>query len=138
MEVRNCKMCGRLFNYAEGRPICQACRQKLEEKFQEVKEYIRKNKEAGIVQVAEENDVSVSQIKQWIREERLAFAPDAQVGIECENCGTNILTGRFCNACKDKMKNGLSDAFKREMPKEEPVKKQLRDKERMRFLDGSR
>lgn len=37
MDVRNCKGCGRLFNYYGGVPLCKACKDKLEEKFQEVK-----------------------------------------------------------------------------------------------------
>ncbi len=40
MNVRNCRKCGNLFNYVSGPPICMACREKLEEKFQEVKKYI--------------------------------------------------------------------------------------------------
>ena len=38
MDVRNCKGCGRLFNYYGGVPLCKACKDKLEEKFQEVKD----------------------------------------------------------------------------------------------------
>ena len=37
MEVRNCRKCGRIFNYVAGMPICPACRERIEEKFQEVK-----------------------------------------------------------------------------------------------------
>ena len=37
MEVKNCKECGRLFNYMGGAPLCDGCRKKLEQKFQEVK-----------------------------------------------------------------------------------------------------
>ena len=43
MDVRNCKGCGRLFNYYGGVPLCKTCKDKLEEKFQEVKEYLRQN-----------------------------------------------------------------------------------------------
>ena len=41
MNARNCRKCGKLFNYVSGPPICMACREALEKKFQEVKEYIR-------------------------------------------------------------------------------------------------
>ena len=42
MEVKNCKNCGRLFNYIGGayKSLCPACIDRLEEKFQEVKKYI--------------------------------------------------------------------------------------------------
>ena len=43
MEVKNCKECGRLFNYMGGAPLCDGCRKKLEQKFQEVKQYMDEN-----------------------------------------------------------------------------------------------
>ena len=38
MNIRNCRECGRIFNYLTGAVLCPVCRDKLEEKFQEVKE----------------------------------------------------------------------------------------------------
>ncbi len=57
MNVRNCRKCGKLFNYIMGVPICPACREKLEETFQVVKKYIRENKLADIKEVAEACEV---------------------------------------------------------------------------------
>ena len=57
MNVRNCRNCGRIFNYISGAITCPACRSQLEEKFQEVKKYIQENRGVGIAQVAEECDV---------------------------------------------------------------------------------
>ena len=134
MEVMNCKTCGRLFNYlGGGQKICPACRDALEAKFQEAKEYIKANKVAGIREVAEAVDVSTNQIKQWVREERLCFQEGSGVGIECENCGAEILTGRFCAKCKATMVNDLGNAFGKSKPVEK--KKPTKDKDRMRFLD---
>ena len=133
MEIRNCKECGRLFNYLSGRPICPECKEKLEEKFTQVKEYIRENVNAGINQVAEENEVSLKQIKQWIREERLCFAEDSPITIECENCGAPIRSGRYCVSCMNSMHNNLASAMER--PKQAEQRRQIKDGERMRFLD---
>ena len=74
MNVRNCRKCGNLFNYMVGPILCPACREALEEKFKEVKSYIVKNPGVGIQQTSRECEVEVSQIQQWIREERLAFS----------------------------------------------------------------
>ena len=41
MEVRNCKDCGKLFNYMGGVPVCAACNKKLEEKIYLLKTEIR-------------------------------------------------------------------------------------------------
>ena len=99
MEVRNCKECGKIFNYMEGAPLCPACTKKQEEVYLQVKEYVYNNPGASINQVAEENEVTVQQIKRWIREEKLAFSEQSDIGLECENCGAMILTGRFCQTC---------------------------------------
>ncbi|MBR5337143.1 MAG: flagellar protein [Lachnospiraceae bacterium] len=133
MEVMNCKTCGRLFNYYNGPKVCPACKDALEEKFRQVKEYLREHKVASITEVSEANEVSVNQIKQWVREERLAFQEGSGVGIECENCGAEILTGRFCTKCKNAMVNELGNAFGK--PKAPVEKKPAKDKDRMRFLD---
>lgn len=134
MEVMNCKSCGRLFNYlGGGQKICPACRDELEKKFQKAKEYIKENRASGIKEVADACEVSTNQIKQWVREERLCFQEGSGVGIECENCGAEILTGRFCAKCKANMVNNLGNAFGK--PKKEEPKKKTRDKDRMRFLD---
>lgn len=134
MEVRNCKNCGKMFNYI-GKPICPTCQKRLEDKFQEVKQYVKEHREASITEVAEENEVSVNQIKRWVRQERLAFSDESMVGLECENCGAMIKTGRFCESCKQKLQNNLSSVIKK---KPEPVvnKKRESNPAKMRFFDN--
>ena len=135
MNVRNCRKCGKLFNYMSGMPICPACKDKLEEKFQEVKKYIRENRMADIKEVAEECEVEVGQIQQWIREERLEFTADSPVKIPCENCGEMIRSGKYCDKCKREMTNNLSSVM--EKPKAvlvEPKKPQSTGN-KMRYLD---
>lgn len=132
MDVRNCKTCGRLFNYLAGPPICDGCKAALEDKFQIVKEYVREHQDAKVNEVAEECDVSIQQIRRWIREERLVLSEASGVFIECEKCGTPIRTGRFCQDCKNKLQGDLKSAYVRPN-KVEPEKPKEHD--RMRFLD---
>jgi len=49
MDVRNCRQCGKLYNYIGGsyRNLCPSCIKQLEDKFMEIKEYIRDNKVAA-------------------------------------------------------------------------------------------
>lgn len=137
MDVRNCKECGRLFNYIGGPRLCPACKDKLEEKFAQVKKYIEDNRTAQLQQISEDNDVSIQQIKQWVREERLAFTEDSMVGIECESCGCTIKTGRFCENCKKAMVNNLGNAYKKEAPAMQRRQRSDRDERaKMRFLDN--
>jgi len=134
MNVRNCKKCGRLFNYVAGMPICPACREEMEKKFLEVKDYIRDHKVTGVTEVAEACEVEVRQIHQWIREERLEFSEDSPVGIDCEICGTMIRTGRFCERCKSGMAKELEASIKKPEIKRQTAKKDSRENPKMRFL----
>lgn len=132
MEVRNCADCGKMFNYIGGVPLCATCIKKLEDKFEKVKEYIYDNPRATINEVADENEVSVRQIKRWIREERLAFSEESPIGIECEGCGKTIKTGRYCNNCKKALENQLGGAYQKPVIQ---VKKEKKNTDaKMRFF----
>ena len=112
--------------------MCDGCRKKLEQKFQEVKQYLDENPNASVNQVSEDNDVSVKQIKQWIREERLSLSEASLDGVTCEHCGRPIRTGRFCEKCKAAMANSFANSIEKPKPLE-PQKKE-RDGNKMRFL----
>ncbi len=136
MDIRNCRRCGRIFNYDGRSPICPACLKKAEEDFQKVKEYVRSNPNSGIGAVANECEVDIAQIRQWVREERLEFSSSAGTDMFCESCGKPITTGRYCNECKKKMAIDMDKSIVRPAaPKPEPAK---RDSEgnKMRFLGG--
>lgn len=134
MEVRNCKGCNRLFQYIGGVPLCHACKEALEDKFTEVKEYIYENPGQSIVQVAEATEVTTKQIKQWIREERLVLSDASPDGITCESCGTPIRSGRFCDKCKVQMTNDFNTAVGRRPVAPVPEKKTEKTGNKMRFL----
>lgn len=134
MDIRNCKICGKLFNYVPGGyMLCPSCEKTLEEKFQEVKQFVTDNPGANINEVSEKMDITVSQIKRWIREERLTFSQDSMVMLDCERCGAPIRSGRFCTKCKEGLQNQLSNAIKRNEPTMK--KKNIKDANaKMRFL----
>lgn len=136
MDVRNCKDCGKMFNYIGGPPLCTTCLKKLDDKFAIVKEYIYDNPGVDIQQVSQVNEVSVQQIKKWIRDEKLSFSEDSQVGLECESCGTMIRTGRFCALCKDKMASTLHSIYHKEEPPQVIKKNRTKENPKMRFLDS--
>ncbi|MCR5099062.1 MAG: flagellar protein [Lachnospiraceae bacterium] len=132
MDVRNCRNCGRMFNYLGGPAICPICRDLAEKDFEKVRDYIRENPHANIQQISDDCEVTVQQINQWVREERLEFSKDSPIMLECENCGDPIRTGRYCEKCKNSMANNLTSAFKKpEAPALEPRKQHESDK--MRF-----
>jgi flagellar operon protein (TIGR03826 family) len=110
-DVRNCRKCGKIFNYIGGAPICPACREKDEEDFQRVKKYLYENPGASLTQVSTELEISVEMIKRFLREGRLEIANDeGNLVLECENCGRSIKTGRFCPDCERNLASGFKSA----------------------------
>lgn len=137
MNVKNCRGCGKLFNYIGGpnANLCPDCIRSLEDKFVEVKEYLDEHRSASMNEISRECEVSTKQIEKWVREERLVFSDDSSIGIGCEICGATIKSGRYCDACKANVVNKLDNAY--EKPKATaPAKKAARDAARMRFLDN--
>ncbi len=137
MNVRNCRGCGRIFNYVAGPMLCQVCREGLEAKFQEVKEYVRKNPGVGINEVSVACDVAPSQIQQWLREERLEVTEDSPIYLNCEGCGASIRSGKYCNKCVNTMASGFKKVMNSHNAKKEaekPKKTDPKDNPRMRFL----
>ena len=131
MELMNCSKCKKLFNYITGEKLCPACKEIMEEKFQEVKKYIEEHPHENINRVSEECGVSIRQIKLWVREERLSFTDDSLVGLECERCGRMIHSGRFCKECAGGLADAMNNAYRREH--KNTIRKTASGK--MRFLD---
>ena len=134
MDVRNCKTCGKLFNYMGGPTMCPECKAALEKKFGDVKAYIEENPQASISQVAEDMEVSVKQIKQWVKEERLILSEASLDGVLCEHCGRPITSGRFCEKCKAAMANNLQSALEKPRPVQQKPSRERDEGDKMRFL----
>lgn len=133
MEVKVCRNCKKLFQYITGPEMCPNCKQLEEELFQKVKAYLKENPGESMHIVSEETGVSVSLIEKFLRQGRLEVTPDSQIILTCEMCGKKITSGRFCDQCKNELKNHLNEA-KREMAASNAVKAHADEKEKMRFL----
>jgi len=113
MDIRNCKTCGKIYNY-DGFKICLNCRRLEDENFKKVKEYIYDHPGANIQVVSEETDVPVNKILGYLREGRLELASGSALILECERCGVGINTGRFCNSCTKELERELKGSITRE------------------------
>jgi len=112
-DVRNCRKCGRIFNYIGGTPICPVCRKEEEDDFQKVKRYLYENPGASITQVSTELDITIEKIKRFLKDGRLEITgDDGNMVLECENCGKSIRSGRFCEECERNLASGLKSAAK--------------------------
>ena len=107
MDLATCKSCNKLFNVISNRRLCPDCVRRLEEKFQEVKEYLNEHPNASVNVVSEVCGVTVKQIKEWVRDERLSFTYGSADALVCDKCGQRILTGRFCVQCKQRLQSGF-------------------------------
>lgn len=135
MNVRTCKKCRRLFNYVMGPSFCPECRKREEDKFQEVKKYVQEHGRASMQEVAEVCDVTMKQIQQWIRDDRLMLADDSPMGIECERCGKMIRGGKYCPECSTDLAAKFQSAMGNPFAKEVVKKQETKTNARMRFLD---
>ena len=133
MEVRTCRRCKKIFQYITGPQICPRCKQKEEEMFQVVKEYLRQNPGATMNIVSQETEVSVAIIEGFLRQGRLEVTSDSPIALSCESCGVRILTGRLCQKCNASLVGGLSSAAK-EIETEKRALEEKRKGEKMRFL----
>lgn len=135
MNIRNCRKCGCIFNYLSGSILCQACKEEMEIKFQEVKEYVREHPGVGIPEVSQACDVDSAQIQAWLREERLEVTESSAIYLNCESCGAPIRSGKYCDKCKMQLTSGFKNVMNANRPKEterKPVN--TKDNPKMRFL----
>lgn len=113
MEVKNCKRCGRIYQYIGGKPLCYDCKEDDEKDFQRVKEYLYEHPNASMSAVSEATDISIATIRQYLRDERLIISDGSLIGIDCERCGASIKTGRYCKPCGAELATDLKGAFTR-------------------------
>lgn len=138
-DIRNCRRCGRMYNYLGGPPICLDCKKADEEVFQKVKEYLYENPGATLSQVSLDCEVSVEKIKLFLKEGRLEITDGVNIILECERCGKSINTGRYCDACQHEVTNDIAGLAPRiiEKPKEALTEAKRRE-QGLRFLNKNR
>ncbi len=110
-DVRNCRKCGKIYNYIGGAPICSQCKELEEDDFKRVKEYLYENPGASITQVSTELEISIELIRRFLKDGRLEITgEDGNLILECENCGKSIKSGRFCDECERNLASGFRSA----------------------------
>lgn len=126
MDVKTCKECRRLFNYLRGPYVCPACAEKLEQKFSEVKEYVREHPGITLQALAEDCDVDIKQIKQWLREERLELIGEGNGYLSCDSCGVSINSGRLCEKCKSVLQGEMQNIVRKNIEEQAAKMKAVR------------
>lgn len=121
MSIRNCKRCGKIYQYDGVHKICNNCRIQLEKDFEKVKEFLKENPNSSINIVSEETGVEKKTIIEFIKNDRL-IAEDLEIDVtlKCQRCGTEIKHGKYCDKCISDMKDEIESATKK---KEKPNKR---------------
>ncbi|MDK2919903.1 MAG: hypothetical protein PWQ37_2636 [Candidatus Petromonas sp.] len=128
MDIRNCKECGKLFQYDGISKLCYQCRRRDDEDFKKVKEYVYDHPGANITIVSEETEVSEDKILRYLREGKLEIVGESPgLVLDCERCGKAIRTGRYCEECSREIERGLKSGFDRFAKKRE----KFREKDKM-------
>lgn len=137
VQVKACIKCRCLFETTGEREVCPRCMEMLEKKFKVVRRFIREHELAGIEEVSEQCDITIKQILEWIREEKLSFSKESKVGIPCLSCGISIPIGKYCASCQTKLSKNLSSAYvRKEESEQEPT--MVSKSGRMHFLKHTR
>jgi methionyl-tRNA synthetase len=95
----------------------------MDQKFNEVRDYIYDNPQAHIDDVCAATEVESGDIKRWLAEGRLLLSKGSPIGLSCEKCGKSILSGTQCEECLAKLRNTLQNAASTIKPPEPPKPK---------------
>lgn len=98
MNLRNCSECGRMFEFT-ARVLCPDCVNKEEEDYELIKNCLKHNPGAGILEVGEKTGISEKKILVFLKTGRLIIEPTNTILLNCERCGEPISSGRYCNNC---------------------------------------
>lgn len=118
MDLRNCRRCGKLFNF-KGHNVCVGCLVKDEEDYLVVREYISSHPKPSVVEISQETGVDHSTINRFLREGRLSAEGLTINGglLKCDLCGTPINQGRYCRKCSKRLQNEIRGVTEEYRPK---------------------
>lgn len=131
MELRNCPVCGRVFNYV-GKSMCPECVRREDQDYDAVADYLYKHPNASVTEVSEATDVREELILRFLREGRLLVNDGAAAGLYCESCGAPIRTGRLCQRCMEKLTRSVDRLTIGPKQEPRPVRS---DRERLHIAD---
>ena len=125
MELYVCQRCKKLTQSLVA-GVCTNCYKSQIADFQRVKEYLWEHPNTKLQVVAKECNVSVSQIREWIKEEKLELF-NLDPSITCKRCGQPIFQGCYCDFCKKQL-------FAEFQSQAEPDTKNKAEKQGMHYL----
>lgn len=109
LVIANCKRCESLFNKVL-HDICPNCLQEDQERFEQVRDYLKDNRYAKLVDIVRDTHVLIEEITDMIEQGKLVLVDFPNLTIECQGCGLPTQDGAYCSTCKSEMIMALADA----------------------------
>ena len=94
----NCPRCGKVF-MSRIDTVCPSCVKELDQKYEDVRAYVKEHPHRTIREVSEVCNVSVKTILRFIREGKLEASTGMHGEVTCSKCGVPISSGRMCKKC---------------------------------------
>ena len=113
MNLKNCRVCNRVFVDSIN-DVCPTCREKEEEDFKKVYEYLKEITNANIEEIHEQTGVDKQVINKFVREGRFESFREAglTLEVECRFCGKPIPHGDHCKACSERLRSDIKGQLK--------------------------
>ncbi len=107
-KLISCRVCG-IIMVKLARDVCPTCFRDEEELFQKVKNFLRSNPGASVVQVAEHAGCKEEQVQAFINSGRLERVGLRKVAHPCQLCQKIIYEGVMCPECKKDLKDQVNN-----------------------------
>ena len=103
-ELRNCRRCGRLFSYV-GVSICSDCREKEEQQYAILKQYLMEHPRATVPDASKDTGVPAGLITDFLRRGLLAQVNRVlEDELVCRICKKPVPSGLVvCSECQEKL-----------------------------------
>lgn len=111
VRLINCSRCGRFFESNGFTSLCTYCLEQDIKDFDKIREYLYKNPGAKMFEVSTNLDISVLQIKRYLREGRLEILEKNNQFLKCERCSKPISSGSYCDDCLKHVNHDFKTAY---------------------------
>lgn len=116
---RICEKCGGVMIFkGVGEYRCEDCNELAYDDYGRVRLYIEEHKGATAAEIESAIGVPQRTIRMMLKEGRLEVAADSRTFLQCEICGKQIRSGRYCPECEVAVHRNM-EAEQREKKKKE-------------------
>lgn len=113
-----CKMCnGKMKYLSGGKYQCELCEAFDYDDFGKVKNFLEEFGPASTSVISKVTGVPEQVISDFLKEGRIQVVDTGKSYLKCENCGTPIRFGRFCQKCTVSMVTDIENSLNEDLQK---------------------